>query len=287
MSERVSVIVANACSHAAEVAAAVDSLERELWAGVDEVIWVDRAGLGPQMSEAKYLAVPARCGRGEMYAAGLESATGEIAAFTDSTTVVLPGWRGAVVEAFAAGAALAGGPVTLVGQGGIRYLAGFLSEYAFHAVAPYTSVTGDVSGNNVAYRRGALEGVRGALWKSEVDRELMSRGITPVVAPGMRVAAAKAYPWVWFIAERMRQGRLYSLMRTVGWVPGKRVAYALATVVLPAVLFARTAGRVFPDPELRRALLLSAPILLVAMISWSVGEALGAVGIRGGDVGPF
>lgn len=287
MSERVSVIVANACSRPPEVAVAVDSLERELRAGVDEVIWVDRAGLGPQMSEARYLAVPARWGRGEMYAAGLEAATGDIAAFTDSTTVVLPGWRRAVAEAFAAGAALVGGPVTPIARGGTRYLAGFLSEYAFHAVAPYTSVNGDVSGNNVAYRRGALEGVQGALWKAEVDQQLMSRGITPVVAPEMRVVAAKAYPWGWFFAERMRQGRLYSLMRTGGWVRGKRVAYALATGVLPVVLFARTAGRVFPDPELRRALLLSSPLLLVAMISWSVGEALGALGMRGGDVGPF
>lgn len=151
-----SVIVANAMVHDCDVSAGASALEAELGTD-DEVIWVDRAGLGPprQLSVRHSVKAHRTAGRGHCYGLGLEASRKDLVAFTDSTTVVAAGWRHAAGEALEAGAIVVGGPVVPSVPRSARGWAGFLAEYGPHAAPPHTSSTGDVAANNVGYQRSA------------------------------------------------------------------------------------------------------------------------------------
>lgn len=285
--EGIAVIVANDRKRPEEVERATSALLSELETGIDEVVWVDRAGLEPPADGFVYVRGPAGSGRGHLYALGLRHTTRDVAVFTDSTTVVVPGWRRAILSAFSEGAVVAGGPVLPSLERSRHQWACFFAEYGFHAVPPYTNSAGDVSANNVAYARRALKGLGGPLWKSEIDRRLMERGLSPVVVPDMRVVATKLYPRDWLLRERVRQGSLYAAQRSRGWSRSRRLAYAAATSLLPAVLFTRLAKRIDEDPRLRSRFWACSPLVFFAMIMWSVGEALGALGWKDPHVEPF
>ncbi len=283
----ITVVVANDSETSASVAEATAALEAELVAGKDEVVWVDRAGLCPSLDDVTYLRAPRDAGRGTLYGLGLRRATRDVVAFTDSTTVLQPGWRRAVAGAFEEGTLVAGGPVFPSRWRSRRAWACFFVEYGFHAVAPYTSSTGDVSANNVAYARRVLADLEGPLWKSEVNRRLMDRGVTPVSVAEMRVVVAKDYPSAWIFTERVRQGRLFASQRCRGWPMPRRWVYAAATAALPFLLFVRLAVRVGGDRALRRRFWGCAPWVVVAMSTWAVGEALGALGWKDDGAEPF
>jgi hypothetical protein len=283
----ITVVVANDMRTPAAVAEATGALATELVADEDEVVWVDRAGLEPSLDGVIYLRGPADGGRGHLYALGLRHATRDVVAFTDSTTILVPGWRRAVALAFDRGAVVAGGPVLASAWQTRREWACYFSEYGFHAVAPYTSSTGDVSANNVAYSRPALADLDGPLWKSEVNRRLMGRGVRPVLVPDMQVFVTKPYPWEWLLRERIRQGSLYAAQRCRGWSRPRRLAYAVAATLLPFLLFARLTTRVGADRDLRGRFWGSAPLVSVAMMTWSVGEVLGALGWKDRNDQPF
>lgn len=270
-----SVVVANRAAHQAEVAPAVFALASQLTEG-DQLVWVDQAGLAPwpTLAGATVVGAPAGAGRGECYGVGLASACNVFVAFTDSATVVAPGWRDAAVAALEAGATVVGGPVSPAGPRSAATWAGFLLDYAPHAVPPFLSATGDVAGNNVAYRREALPDT-GPVWKSDVNSGLRAQGVAPTVAPGMRVTLNRSYRWADLGLPRARSGALYAAQRSRGWRPSKRAAAALGCGALPFLTFWRLWSTVRHDRALRRALISSFPCVAAAVFAWSTGEAVG------------
>lgn len=282
---RLSIVVANAVSDPAVVAPSVAALAAESDPDRDQWLWVDRAGLDPSGGGGDgfvRVEAPAAAGRGDLYGLGLSLATAPVVAFTDSTTVFRPGWRRAVEAAFGTAGGdgvavrVAGGPVLPVATRNPVAWAGFLLEYGPHAVPPYTSATGDVAGNNVAYARDALGPFEGGpLWKTVANAVLRGQGIEPVVVPGMRVEVSRPRWAPSLTRGRSRSGCLYARQRAEGWRRRRRMARGLACVVLPPVLFLRLGRQVWHDRGLRSQFLLSAPLVAVGCAAWSAGEALG------------
>ncbi len=272
-----SLVVANVERLPSRVDDALRALRRELVDG-DQVVWVDAAGVAGESLVADRVAALPGMGRGDLYRLGLQAARHELVAFTDSATCVEPGWRAAVIAAFAGGADMVGGPV-LPGDvcSGVS-AAGFLVEYGPHAVPPFVSATGDVAANNVAYRRSVLTSVvppDAPVWKTVVNARLRERGTRPCVAAGMRVVVRKQYRWGDLVAGRVAAGRLYGAQRGGSWTVSRRSVAALGCAVLPLLAYCRLFRRVATDPLLRSALLRNAPLVLLAFSAWSVGEALG------------
>ena len=257
-----------------------DALAAEL-TSADQIVWV---GPRPAPRGIGTLVVADKRARGELYRAGLDAADNRWVAFTDTSTVVLPGWRQAAVARLAAGAAVVGGPVVPRSTTPARNFAGFVVEYGPHATPPYSSATGDVSANNVAYDRGALEDVLEAdepVWKSVVDARLAAAGHPPVVEPAMRVLSTKRYRWGDLLAERARHGRLYGAQRATAISAPARAARVLATAALPPLAYARLARRLVADQALRRPFVTASPMVVVALSAWSYGEAVGLATARG------
>lgn len=277
---RLSVVVANASGDRAVVAPALSSYARELGDNGVQLVWVDRAALpvSPPMRRFESVQASPDASRGDLYGLGLSRADGDVVAFTDSTTELLEGWYAAVVDAFASGARLTGGPVYPATPRTFRSWAGFLMEYAPHAVPPYVNSGGDVSGNNVAYVASVLEEFRGGpIWKSAVNHRLATQRIRPAIVEGMRVRVRKTYDWPSLLRDRISHGRQFALQRSSGWRTGRRMARAVVAPALPAVLFGRLAAASWGDRDLRRHFTAAAPAILAASLCWSMGELAGYI----------
>ncbi len=279
-----SVVMVNRARTPAVPAEALRALGRELVGG-DEIVWVDCTGSTlPEVDAAgvSVCTVPAdsHAGRGRCNALGLAAASGALVAFTDSTTLVQPGWRAALAEG-ATGHAVVGGPVLPAGRKRRRDWAGFLVDYAAHAVPPYRSATGDVSGNNVAYHRESLPGDATELWKAQVNAGLRAQGAPPFVVPAMQVHSRRTYSWQDLLVGRVRSGALYSAGRCATWSGPRRGAAAAGCLALPAVALLRTARGLTGDPHLSRQLARSVPMVIAANIAWAIGEAAGYLSRRG------
>ena len=255
---------------------AAAALARELHPG-DEVLWVDRTGAGApaELAGARVVEAPGGADRGTCYGLGLAVAGNPFVAFTDSRTVVGAGWRPAAVAALDAGATFVGGPVIASEPRSRRGWAGFFVDYGPHAVAPYTSASGDISGNNVAYRRDALPDDGAPVWKHAVDARLHEAGIRPVVIEGMTVTVERDYGWSDLGPARVGAGALYARQRASGWPARRRWLAAVGCAVLPALATARLGRRVRADAHLRPAFVRASPLVVAALVAWSIGEARG------------
>ena len=272
-----SVVVANVLDQVSEVESALDALERELADG-DQIVLVDAAGTAPQRPGVTYVRASPPPSRGGLYAAGLAASTHDLVAFSDSSTEPQPGWRRAAVAALVAGAGVVGGPVMPGHDRTLRTVAGFLVEYGPHAVAPFTNASGDVAANNVAYHRAVLDPVLGPgepLWKNVVNGRLRARGSPPVLVPAMRVTSTKTYGWRDIVTGRAAHGRLYGAQRSASWTRARRVTAALACAGLPLVGHLRLVARTSGEQRLRTDLVRATPLVVLALLMWSVGEALG------------
>lgn len=273
----ISVVVADARADAPTVSRHLAALRSELSAD-DQVVWVDVAGRPPEAAGFTLVDAPPNCGRGQLYGLGLESARHAMVAFTDSRSELQPGWRAVAVKALGAGAKVVGGPVLPDRLHPLRTAAGFMVEYGPHAASPFHNARGDVSANNVAYAREALESVVSPgdpVWKSFVNERLASRGIAPVVLPDMRVTSIKRYGWHDLGCERAAQGRFFGSQRAARWSRARRVAAAAGCTGLPLLSYGRLWAQLRHDPRLRSPFIRCTPLVLVALASWSAGEAIG------------
>lgn len=280
-----SVVVADAPAGQPERCGA--ALRQEAAPG-DQVVWVG-AGPAPDWADAA-VRTPAR-DRGRLYRAGLDAATHPLVSFTDTATVVQPGWRHAAVAALGEGSVAVGGPVLPASTAGRRRFAGFVVEYGLHAAAPYANASGDVAANNVGYDRAALEQVLApgeAVWKTLVDARLAAAGRSPVVVPAMRVVSVKGYAMADLLAVRASHGRLHGAQQARRWSFPVRLARAMGCAALPAVSYGRLAARLAGSPQLRRPFVASSPLVVAALVAWSLGEAWGlCTGRASGDDNVF
>lgn len=263
----------------------MQALAREIRSG-DEVVWVGAGWGGFDAPGFRLVAPRPGASRGDLYGCGLGATDRPLVAFTDSLTELSVGWRVAAVDALSGGASVVGGPVRPASSRTACTKAGFLVEYGPHAAPPYTNERGDVSANNVAYRRAALDGVvpSGApVWKTALDEALAKRGVTPVVVPAMEVTSLKRYRWHDITRARAHHGRLYGAQRCAGWSHRRRLAAATGCAVLPTLAYARLGAKTARHPALRTDFLSGTPLVLVALFAWSMGEAAGYISGREGS----
>ncbi len=268
-----------------DLAGFCSAIERELRPG-DEVIWTGPVE-PPRTLRVERIASPAEGGRGDLYGYGLAAARNPYVAFTDSKTVLQVGWRCAVDSALQRTAG-AGGPVFPGAPMSTRSWAGFFVEYGPHASSPYLSRRGDVAANNVAYRRADLLTVVSSgdpVWKTEVSTWMRDRGMAIAVEQEMAVTVTKDCGWRDLTTSRLAHGRLYGAQQASTKSVLARLVAAVSCAVLPPIAYYRLVRVVFSDERLRREFIAATPLVAVALVAWSIGEAIGyATAQEGRDV---
>lgn len=235
--------------------------------------------------ESRGLPVPVRRQR------GVEAVLSPVVALLEDTSLPDPGWLQAICDAFANdNVAAAAGPVRIDPALGGRYQALACTEYGrFHPDrfphlalgAPDAGGTQAVSrlpGNNLAYRRArlleVLQGSDHGLFEGEVNEILKARGFSLAFQPQMAVLYAAADSHGARLGTRMLHGRLYAGQRVAGRSYSTRLAWFAGSLVLPAVLSARSLAGMTRAVK-PAAWPKTAFWICLMECAWAIGESVG------------
>ena len=215
-----------------------------------------------------------------LWAIGMHRARGNVIGITTESFAVAPDWAAAMCRAIAAGAAGAGGPITLGEGTAIADVALFYLRYAKFLTQPAVeSHVHDIPGDNAAYDARALA-ARSATWADgfwEVDFHRRLGPSEPLVhVPKAEAAFAARVPLRRMIKQRFEHGRHSGAWRVANAIRS-RLAVLLAAPAVPALLTLRTARLVLPIRSHRRRFLMALPAFLVLAAAWAAGEFWGAL----------
>jgi hypothetical protein len=238
-----------------------------------------RSALAREFPEARVLPVSIGTTIPEMRAKAFAAATGRVVAVIEDHVLVPPGWANALVGEIDRGAVVVGGAVENAATTTLLDRAAFLCEYS-HCLPPIAE--GSVSwltGNNVAYRRDALDRFRAVIdaghWENHLHDAMRAAGIDLVCRPSIVIGHKKHYTFMEYFSQRFLYARSYAGARVQGAPLGRRLFYAAASAALPALLFARIASRVLGKTRNVGLMASTAPLILVFVSAWAWGEFVG------------
>jgi len=250
-----------------------------------EMLVVDRIGdsvrveVARRFPTARVLAVSESTTIPQMRQVAFESASGEAVAVIEDHVVVPPGWARALVDARRETGAVVGGSIDNAARTSVVDWAAFLCEYS-HCITPLPAgPTSALPGNNVVYDRALLLRYRDTLaagkWENHLHDAMHRDGVPMILRPEIGVGHKKHYTVGEYLSQRFLYARSYAGERVKGMPFLKRLAYGAAAFALPPLLMYRTIARVLAKRRYRMQLLLSIPLLVLFILSWTAGEVVG------------
>jgi hypothetical protein len=214
----------------------------------------------------------------ELRAAGIFASTAPLVAVIEDHCRVTPGWAEAAAAAHEEGHAVVGGPIRNVVTERARDWAAFFCEYSAFMEPLPEGQTEALTGMNVAYGRDAITAMEDLLrkgrWEGWLHARLQERGIGLHLAAQMVLEHDKDFGLGEFLSQRWHYSRSYAGMRNES-LGRRRYLYALGAPLLPPVLYWRMARNVFSRDRRRREFLLATPLILLYVVTWAAGEAVG------------
>ncbi len=214
-----------------------------------------------------------------MRAQAFRVATGHAVAVIEDHVIVPPEWARRLLDAVAQGTPVVGGSVENAAIDTLLDQAAFLCEYS-HCLRPLPAgPVAWLTGNNVVYRRDLLEQYRDVTdagrWENHLHDRMRERGVTLICRPDISVFHRKHYTFAEYFSQRYLYARSYAGARVAGGPLARRLFYALASVALPPLLFARIVARVISKTGDTGLLLRCTPLILVFVSAWAWGELVG------------
>lgn len=284
MSPRLSVIVA--CTHSSrDLELVLSSLRGQEGADGLEIILVDGSGdraadhLKVQDEGTMTLRFPRGTPLPALWGAGIEQSHGAIIAVTDACSVPGTQWVTSTLTAHESSDLIVGGAVDPMPQRSVVDWAAYFCEYSQFMLPLTGGVVSELPGNNIAFKRAALDKgkqfVEQGFWKTYWCRALQQEGVQLRSVPSMVVYDRKSYRLFPFLIRRYHHGRCFAGMRMTQVPPVMRVLYALGTPLLPVLFMRRIAGPIMQKRRYLSQFILSLPISVLAVVSWSWGEFCG------------
>ncbi|MBK5298315.1 MAG: hypothetical protein JJE40_14250 [Vicinamibacteria bacterium] len=218
----------------------------------------------------------------QLWKHGFDVTRGECVAFTLANCEVSEGWAREMLSALHAEAAGVGGPIECAPDLGLVDRAVYYLRYSAFLPSRVVDglVSGEIPGDNAAYRHEALARHRDAIadgfFEVLFHVRLRRDGATLCMRRG---AAARFWGGVSLrdaIRHRFAHGRHFGAWRVS---EGQRSWWqiGLAAPVVPFLLALRAAGRVVNSTARRWHFVSALPAFLVIASAWAAGEAFGAV----------
>ena len=262
------------------------SLERQTARDRAEIILVDRLGNGTaERIEAEFrgvLVLRASPDRTipQLRAQGLRAARGEIVAVTEDHVYAPVGWIEAMLDAHARYPAAGGigGPVSNRCTAKAVDWASFLCEYNEFLPPMAAAANAPIPGMNSSYKRRAIDACGDlfylGLWETFLHPGLVKAGQELRLEPAVALEHNKSFGWGEFLSQRYYLARSYAGMRVANGGPLRRLAFTLASPALLPLLLLRITRRSVRKGY-GRQLLRAAPGLVVFLLAWTAGEAVG------------
>jgi len=223
------------------------------------------------------------------FARGVAESRGEIVALLEDDCLVDPGWAKSLLAAHRSRQEIAiGGPVEPGPYRRSRDWAVYFCEYG-RFLRPFNGRSKDLPVNNVSYKRERLADFLadsptpdGQTDSAEfhaafVHQRMLAAGLGLWAAGRMGVRILNAWPRSYFFSIPFFHGKGYAGKRLAGVTSHRKLAYAAASPLLPAILIRRIWRRVYSKDRLRLELLAALPWIATFYFSWAAGEMSGAL----------
>lgn len=215
----------------------------------------------------------------DLSAEGIAQTSGEIIALTDSSCLVDGDWITSILKAHQSKSAVVGGTVEIHGLRKAIDWAAYFCEYGEFMHPLRAGSVDALPGNNISFKRSALlignEYVKNKFWKTFWCQKLRAEGIELISEPSMLVYYTKNFRLVPFLTRRFHHGRCFAGMRAIEFTIIKRVLYLGGSVLLPFIFLYRVVSSVVGKKRWLKELMFSFPLIVLAIIFWSLGETCG------------
>ena len=250
-----------------------------------EILVVDRLGgevraeISRRFPNARIIPVPRDTTIPRMRELAFDAATGDAVAVIEDHVIVPPGWARALLDARRETGAVIGGSIDNAARSSVVDWAAFLCEYS-HCITPLPAgPTNALPGNNVIYDRALLQRYREIIaagrWENHLHDAMHRDGVPMILRPEIGVGHKKHYTVGEYLSQRFLYARSYAGERVKGMPLATRLSYGAAAFALPPLLMYRTVTRVLAKRRYRMQLLVSIPLLVLFIASWTAGEIIG------------
>jgi hypothetical protein len=239
------------------------------------------------LSSFRVVRVPTLVPLWKARAAGVRAARAPLIVLGETHAYAHPTWAGALVGAHAGSRPIVVPAFGNANPDGALSWAAYLSDYGAWGEGLERGEIRRWPGQNSAYSRAALlelgDGLEAALSRGDaLWTALRAGGHGAWFEPDARIDHLNvARPLSW-VAERFLAGLLIAGGRASGWLPARRLAYAAAAPLIPAVLTWRTLSGWRRAVQRQRVPFLTLPAMLAGNAVQAIGETVGYVRGRAG-----
>lgn len=221
-------------------------------------------------------------GSGEGRALAIREARAPVVAFGEDHCFPQAGWAAALLRSYEAPYAAVGPVVENANPTGLVSLADLLMGYG-PWLAPGASGERDhLPGHNSSYKRDVLLALDGDLpmlmeAESALHWRLREEGHRLFQQAEARVAHTNFEAWGTWLPVSYHSGRVFAAVRAADWPPAKRIAFFLASPLIPLVRLTRHLRQAIhaglPGALIARV----APVLAIGLVADAAGQAIGCI----------
>ncbi len=281
---RLSIVIAshNACSSVGQCLAILESQRngREV-----EIIVVDNSTDGTEeivterFPRVKLIRSPESNFIPVLWEIGINQSSGEIIAITTAHFIPQKDWTDEILKAHDSKFVGIGGAIENDEEAGLVEWAIYFCRYSAYMLPFSEAPVKDLAGDNASYKRWALDYCKdvrlNGFWEPFVHAELLKNGLELRLTPTIVVHHKKSFSLLGFMKQRFWHGRQFGSARASSLSGIWRIVYIVLSPLIPFVFLSRITRRVLTKRRRIGKLLLSLPILMLFLLSWSAGELTG------------
>ena len=217
-----------------------------------------------------------------LWSEGVRAASGDVIALSIASMTPDTGWLQRACAILASGGpAAVGGAIENAPSTSPVHWAIYFARYSAYALPFDAHDVDDLPADNAAYRREALAPARDlverAFWEPPIHARMRAAGSRLRLDPTLVVRHNGSFGPAGFAAQRFAHGRHHAAAELAGASFAARLAKIAKAPLVPMVLTARVARRIFARRRLRAQFVYAAPVLVFFFACWALGEAAGAV----------
>ncbi len=247
------------------------------------------AMIAKRFAIVKHVVVPEDTTVPELRAKGVRHASGAIVTLLEDHCTVDKNWCAEIVKAHDSPYSIIGGSIENASRAKLLDWAVYFYDYGKYMLPVRAGAVATLSGNNVSYKRHVLaeieESFKDNFFETFVHEELHRRGHSLYLMPSAIVYHTKRYVFRDAFVQCYHLARSFAARRVLNVQSSKRFVFVIASLTLPVLLPVRIASNIIRKRRHVKELVLSFPILVVLMFSWSWGEFCGYLRGEGTSAG--
>jgi glycosyltransferase involved in cell wall biosynthesis len=291
MTPQLSVIVA-AQNAGDSIVACLDSLLTQEFNQVLQIIVVDGSSdntaalVKTRFPDLYLIQRPCPSSLPHLLGVGISVAEGAVVAITEAHCTFPPDWAGRVLAAHEADPAPAIGGVVEPGPTlGWSDWALYFADYGQFMRPLHSGPVREMPGENVSFKVGALNAARRAgdsfeqtgFWKTFLCERLQQANQVLLSVAEIVVFYNRHLGITSIIVRRLTHGRCLGGMRRLQISWQRRTLIVVGGWLLPGLIFVRLWRNVWPKRRHRFKFIISLPLILIAIVAWSIGEWWGTL----------